>query len=60
VVLIAGYLIFYAFAGTWNKTDIEFRIHINEQLLRESTFGESPTFAIWLEEPETGSGFQEV
>jgi hypothetical protein len=53
-ILIAGSLIFYAFARTWNKTDIEFTIHINEKLVRESTFGESPTFAIWLEDPQTG------
>ena len=52
--LIAGSLIFYAFARTWNKTDIEFRIHINEQLVKESTFGEPPTFAIWIEDQETG------
>ena len=52
-ILIIGGLVFYAFARTWNKTDIEFNIHINEQLIRESTFGESPTFAIWLEDPET-------
>jgi hypothetical protein len=54
-VLIAGCLVLFAFARTWNKTDIEFRLHINEQLVQESTFGESPTFAIWLEDPETGS-----
>jgi hypothetical protein len=54
-VVLAGGLIFYAFARTWNKSDIEFQIHINEQLVKESTFGESPTFAIWLEDPETGS-----
>ncbi|HAM11096.1 MAG TPA: hypothetical protein DCP74_12690 [Bacteroidales bacterium] len=52
---IAGCLVLFALAKTWNKTEIEFRIHINKQLVRESTFGESPTFAIWLEEPETGS-----
>jgi len=52
---IAGCLVLFAFARTWNKTDIEFRLHINEQLVRESVFGESPTFAIWLEDPETGS-----
>jgi hypothetical protein len=28
-------------------------LHINEQLVLESVFGESPTFAIWLEDPET-------
>jgi hypothetical protein len=54
-VIIAGSLVFYAFARTWNKTDVEFRIHINEKLVKESTFGEPPTFAIWLEDPQTGS-----
>ncbi len=54
-VLIAGLLVLIAFARTWDKTDIEFRVHINEQLIQESTFGESPTFAIWIENPNTGS-----
>ncbi len=54
VMLISGSLVFFAFARTWNKTDLEFRIHINEKLVKQSVFGESPTFAIWLEEPETG------
>ncbi|NOY37301.1 MAG: hypothetical protein GXO83_06965 [Chlorobi bacterium] len=53
-LLVAGYLVIIAFARTWHKTDIEFRIHINDQLVQESTFGESPTFAIWLENPVTG------
>lgn len=52
-VLITGGLVIYAFARTWNETDIEFSIHINEKLIKESTFGEPPTFAIWLEDPET-------
>jgi len=54
LLLLAGGIVFFAFARTWNKTDIEFRIHINEKLVKESTFGEPPTFAIWLEDPETG------
>jgi len=54
MLLISGSLIFFAFARTWNKTELEFRIHINEKIVKESVFGESPTFAIWLEEPETG------
>ena len=59
-VLISGFLVaislvIYAFARTWNKTDIEFRIHINDKLVQESTFGESPTFAIWLENPGNGT-----
>ena len=47
-------LIIYAYARTWEKTDIEFRIHINEELVLQSVYGESPTFAIWIEDPETG------
>lgn len=54
LILISIPLVFYAYSGTWNKTDLEFSIHINEKLVKESTFGESPTFAIWLEEPQTG------
>ncbi len=46
--------VLYAYRGTWGKTDIEFRIHINEQLVQESAFGEPPTFAIWLENPVSG------
>lgn len=55
LLVIGGTLLLFAYRGTWGKTDIEFRIHINEQLIRESTYGESPTFAIWLEDPLTGT-----
>jgi hypothetical protein len=55
VILFAGCLVLYAFARIRNKTDLEFHIHINEKLVRVSTFGESPTFAIWLEDPSTGA-----
>ncbi len=55
-ILVAGGLVIYAFARTMNKTELEFRIHINEKLVRESTFGESPTFAIWLEDPSNRYG----
>ncbi len=55
LVILFGGIILFAYRGTWGKTDIEFRIHINEQLVLESAFGESPTFAIWLEDPSTGS-----
>lgn len=54
-IFIIGCLILIAYARTWGKTDMEFRIHINEQLVRESVFGESPTFAIWIEDPKTGA-----
>ncbi len=54
ILLFTGAVMLYAYRGTWGKTDIEFRIHINEQLVQESTYGEPPTFAIWLEDPKTG------
>ncbi len=37
-----------------NKTELEFLIHINQELVQQSVFGESPTFAIWLEDPGSG------
>lgn len=54
LLILAAGLVIYAFRGTRGKTDIEFRIHINQQLVLESAFGESPTFAIWLEDASTG------
>ena len=53
--LIVGGLVFFAFARTWNKTELEFLIHINEELVQQSVFGESPTFAVWLEDPGKGT-----
>ncbi len=53
LLLISGSLIIYAYSKTWGKNDIEIKIHINEQLVQKSAFGESPTFAIWLEDPNT-------
>lgn len=53
--ILAGLFILYAYSKTWGKTSIEFRIHINEHLILESTYGEPPTFAIWMEDPETGA-----
>lgn len=44
-------LIIYAYRNTKDTVDIEFRIHINEELIRETTYGEPPTFAIWIEHP---------
>jgi hypothetical protein len=55
--IIVGGLVIFAFARTWNKTEIEFLIHINEQLVQQSVFGESPTFAIWLEDPDNGQTY---
>lgn len=52
LMIIIG-LALYAFLNTWGKTNLEIRIRINEKLVHESNFGESPTFAIWLENPET-------
>jgi len=52
--IIIGGLIFFSFARSWKKTEIEFLIHINEELVQQSVFGESPTFAIWLEDSGQG------
>ncbi|MFH0756395.1 MAG: hypothetical protein V2B15_03815 [Bacteroidota bacterium] len=54
VVAVAAILVVYAYARTLNKTELEFLIHINQELVLQSVFGESPTFAIWLEDPGTG------
>jgi hypothetical protein len=54
VLAMAAILVAYAFARTLNKTELEFLIHINEALVQQSVFGESPTFAIWLEDPVSG------
>ena len=53
VLIIISGLIIYAFMNTRGKTDLQVRIHINEKLVQESSFGESPTFAIWVENRET-------
>ena len=52
-LLVISCLVAYAYISTAGKTDLSFRIHINEKLVHQSGFGESPTFAIWLENPET-------
>lgn len=53
-LFVLGILIFYAYARTWGKTELEFKIHINEERVLQSVYGESPTFAIWIENSETG------
>jgi hypothetical protein len=57
VGVITGVLVLFAYARTWNKTELEFLVHINEQLVRQSVYGESPTFAIWLEDPDNGQTY---
>ncbi len=54
VILVIAFLVVLAFSRTWGKTDIEFKVHINETLVLQSTFGESPTFAFWIENPANG------
>ena len=53
VLFVAGCLVAFAYIRTWGKTEIEFKIHINEELILQSVYGETPTFAIWIENPET-------
>ncbi len=52
LIVIMG-MVAYAFIRTFGKTDLDIKIHINEELVQISGFGESPTFAIWLENKET-------
>ena len=54
ILFVIAVFVIYAYSQTWGKTDLEIKIHINEKLVQESSFGESPTFAIWLENPGTG------
>ena len=54
---VIGGLVLFAYVRTWNKTEIEFVLHINEELVRQSVYGESPTFAIWLEDPDNGQTY---
>ncbi len=54
LLLVAGSVVLYAFMKTWDKAELEFNIHINEQIVYQSAYGESPTFAIWIEDPSTG------
>ncbi len=54
LIFLVGAVVLFAYRGTWGKVDIEFTIHINEKLVQESVFGESPTFAIWLEDTKDG------
>jgi hypothetical protein len=52
--IMTGFLVLIAFAylRTLNKTELEFRIRINRDLVLLSAYGEPPTFAIWLENSE--------
>lgn len=52
LLIFAGCFVLVAYSRTWGKTEIEFKIHINKELVLQTVFGESPTFAIWLENPE--------
>jgi len=42
-------LIAFAYIRVWDKTELEFRFQINQELIQVSMYGEPPTFAIWLE-----------
>jgi hypothetical protein len=48
-------LFFAAYSRTIGKTSVEIRFRINEQLVFESDFGESPSFAIWFEDMKDGT-----
>lgn len=48
IAVIIG-LIAFAYIRTLNRTELEFRIRMNPDLIQVSAYGEPPTFAIWLE-----------
>lgn len=54
IIIFVGGLVLFAYSRTWGRTELEVSIHINEQLVLQSVYGESPTFAIWIEDTESG------
>ena len=48
-LIIVVLLIAFAYIRTWHRTELEFRIRVNPELIQVSAYGEPPTFAIWLE-----------
>ncbi|MBR9998352.1 MAG: hypothetical protein KFF73_05240 [Cyclobacteriaceae bacterium] len=49
VLVILLVLVAFSYLRTMNKTELEFRIRINRELVLLSAYGEPPTFAIWVE-----------
>lgn len=52
-IILGGGLVFFAYARSWGKMDIEVSFRINEELASQSAYGKSPTMAIWIEDVET-------
>lgn len=54
-VFLAAGLVFFSYARTWGMKDIEVSFRINEELVEQSAYGESPKIAIWMEDTGTGA-----
>ena len=48
-------LVVYLYFSVQGRLQVEFDIHQNNEAIYLSTFAEPPQFAIWLENPKTGS-----
>ena len=62
VIIILGFifgsliiLIAFLYFRTQGRLQVQFDIHQNKEAIYLSTFAEPPQFAIWLENPKTGS-----
>jgi hypothetical protein len=53
ILLVTIGLVTYAYIRIWGKTELVIKLHINGTLVQKSAFGESPTFAIWLENTDS-------
>jgi hypothetical protein len=51
----AGLVCWRVIVATRNRVQIELNVHINRESVYLSTYAEPPQFAVWLENPETGS-----
>lgn len=54
ILVAAGVLFGNAYIKTLGRTQLEFDIHQDQELILFSAYAEPPQFAIWLENPDTG------
>ena len=54
LVIVAGAIAGFVIWRTKDRVQVEFNIHINQNVIYLSTYSEPPQFAIWLENPQNG------